>query len=63
MEEEDDFDRVFSFDPKFAYDQTSIRDIVKNRQSLGNTLFFDRLLHLLSIKQSQPEWTVKQAVS
>ena len=54
MKEEDDFDNVFSFDPHYVYDQGSIRAIVKNRQSLGTVLFFDRLLNLLSIKQGQP---------
>ena len=46
----EDFNAIFSFNKKFAYDTKTFDTIIANRRSLENRLFADRLLGLLGIK-------------
>ena len=54
MEELEDFDNVFEFDPGFAYSEHTITKIVENRRLMENTLFIDRLLAALGIEKGLP---------
>ena len=47
------FDSIFSFRPDIAYDQQTLDQISKNRQSLENELFIDRLLKALGIEKRE----------
>jgi hypothetical protein len=61
MIDSSDFNSVFAFNPSFSYDTATTRNIQKNRQKLGNELFFDRLLiELLGLK-GMIKLAVKQA--
>ncbi|KAL3426148.1 hypothetical protein PVAG01_02939 [Phlyctema vagabunda] len=44
------FDDVFSFDPKYAYDDQTVHDIEGSRKTLEG-LFIDRVLKLLGVKR------------
>ena len=50
MEEFEDFSVVFGGERDLAYDHKAVEKITKNRRLLENTLFFDRLLGALGIK-------------
>ncbi|MCJ1376050.1 hypothetical protein MMC20_007288 [Loxospora ochrophaea] len=52
MDHFNDFDAVFSSKPDLAYDQQTIDQILRNRRSLENELFFDRLLKSLGVAQT-----------
>ena len=45
----DDFHSVFGAEPNLAYHGQTIHEIHKHRHSLGNELFFDRLLRAIGI--------------
>ena len=51
MDELDQFDSVFGSDPSLAYNNQTVDHILRNRRSLENELFFDRLLNALGVNQ------------
>ena len=51
MEEYEQFELVFGERPDVAYDKTTIDRILRNRRTLENELFFDRLLKALGVSQ------------
>ncbi len=54
MDNYEDFDEVFAFDPLFAYSEQTINKILKCRtQSMENELFIDRLLTTLGLEKRQ----------
>ncbi|KAJ5692451.1 hypothetical protein N7462_001874 [Penicillium macrosclerotiorum] len=50
MAQWEDFNHIFSFNKKYAYDAKVVEQIISNRRALENRLFADRLLGLLGIK-------------
>lgn len=51
MDNFEDFEGLFQFDPIFAYNEQTINKIRKCRRSMDNELFIDRLLTTLGIAQ------------
>ncbi|KAI4157324.1 MAG: hypothetical protein LQ342_008371 [Letrouitia transgressa] len=52
MADFDSFDDVFSFNLHYAYDEQTTNKIIKNRRSIEQQLFVDRLLKALGIDQA-----------
>ncbi|KAL8928499.1 MAG: hypothetical protein Q9208_001733 [Pyrenodesmia sp. 3 TL-2023] len=53
MDNYDDFEEVFAFDPLFAYGEQTINKILKCRaRSIGHELFMDRLLKTLGLDEA-----------
>lgn len=53
MDEFEDFESVFSFEPDYTFDHKIVEVILANRRTLENELFFDRLLRVLGIRQGR----------
>ena len=53
MDDIDDFDAIFGSDPVLAYNSQTIDHILRNRRTLDNELFFDRLLKAIGIHQGR----------
>ncbi|KAL8735530.1 MAG: hypothetical protein Q9166_000698 [cf. Caloplaca sp. 2 TL-2023] len=53
MDDFEDFDKLFAFDPSFAYGELTVNKISKSRRLVDNELFADRMLKTLGIGQPQ----------
>ncbi|KAI9791796.1 MAG: hypothetical protein M1833_001320 [Piccolia ochrophora] len=49
MDNFNQFDHVFAFNPSYTYDHKTIEVILSNRNSLENGLFFDRLIRTFQV--------------
>lgn len=45
------FDVVFQAKPDYAYESKTVNTILKHREELGGTLFFDRVWSTLGLKE------------
>ncbi|SLM41187.1 conserved hypothetical protein [Lasallia pustulata] len=52
MEDFEQFEAVFAFNPDIAYDHQTVDHVLRNRRALENELFFDRLLKALGVSQA-----------
>ena len=51
MDNFEDFEDLFVFEPDYAYSEQIINKILKCRRSMENELFIDRLLKTLGIEE------------
>ncbi|KAL8950236.1 MAG: hypothetical protein Q9222_003725 [Ikaeria aurantiellina] len=52
MDDFEDFDSLFAFEPNYVYSEQTINRIVKNRRTANNELFIDRLFKALGLEKS-----------
>ncbi|KAL8713882.1 MAG: hypothetical protein Q9220_002028 [cf. Caloplaca sp. 1 TL-2023] len=52
MDDFENFDSLFAFDPDCAYSEQTISKIIKNRRTANNELFIDRLFKALGLEKS-----------